>query len=275
MQKRYYKKALITGGFTAFGLTLLLTGADNLFINALALGSLMVFFWISEVIPIYLTALFPFIFAVPLGLIDAQGLSKAYGNTMVYLFLGGFILALALEKWDIHTQIAKRILKVVGNSKPRVLLGFLLSTSLLSMWISNTATALMMLPMALAVIKSLNSAEKQSKFSYLLMLSIAYGSNVGGMATLVGSPPNLQMASILNSQYGTEIGFVEWFQIGLPLTSILTAIIYLVFWLILGKERSENSKISTWRKRNGRKINFLFTRFYIGCCIMDFSTIDC
>src|SRR5690606_34364236 len=108
--------------------------------------------WISEVIPIYLTALFPFIFAVPLGLIDAQGLSKAYGNTMVYLFLGGFILALALEKWDIHTQIAKRILKVVGNSKPRVLLGFLISTCLLSMWISNTATALMMLPMALAVI---------------------------------------------------------------------------------------------------------------------------
>jgi solute carrier family 13 (sodium-dependent dicarboxylate transporter), member 2/3/5 len=227
------------------------------------LGSLMVFFWISEVIPIYLTALFPFIFAVPLGLIDAQGLSKAYGNTMVYLFLGGFILALALEKWDIHTQIAKRILKVVGNSKPRVLLGFLLSTSLLSMWISNTATALMMLPMALAVIKSLNSAEKQSKFSYLLMLSIAYGSNVGGMATLVGSPPNLQMASILNSQYGTEIGFVEWFQIGLPLTSILTAIIYLVFWLILGKERSEklenfNMEKTKWTK-NQLSVLLVFT----------------
>jgi sodium-dependent dicarboxylate transporter 2/3/5 len=240
MFKLHLKKIIILVGFLAFGITLLVTGADNLFINALALGALMVYFWISEVIPIYVTALFPFIFAVPLGLIDAAGLSKAYGNTMVYLFLGGFLLAMALEKWDIHTLIAKRILRLVGKSKPRIILGFLISTSFLSMWISNTATALMMLPMALALVKSLPTEEKNSRFSLFLMLSIAYGSSVGGMATLVGSPPNLQMASMLSAQYGIEVGFIEWFKVGFPITVLLTAFIYLVFWIMLGSERKES-----------------------------------
>lgn len=239
MQKSAFKNSIIAFGFVAFAAMLLVTGGQSLFWNALLLGGLMIYFWILEVIPIYVTALFPFIFAAPLGLIDSKGLAQAYGNNMVYLFLGGFMLALALEKWDIHTQIAKGILRAVGKSKPRIILGFLLSTGLLSMWISNTATALMMLPMAVAVLKSLPSHEQNTKFALFLMLSIGYGASIGGMATLVGSPPNLQMASILEAQYDIEISFIDWFKIGFPITILLLIFVYLFFYFRLGKEREE------------------------------------
>jgi len=190
--QKHLKTIIIGVGFLAFFLMIFLTGGNNLFYNALALGLLMIYFWISEVIPIYLTAFFPIILAAPLGLLTVNGkidssiLAKSYGNNMIFVFLGGFMLALALEKWNIHTQIAKGILRVVGNKKSNVVLGFLLSTGLLSMWVSNTATALMLLPMAIAVIKSLPSEEKNSKFSLYLLLSIAYGSSIGGIGTLVG-----------------------------------------------------------------------------------------
>ena len=239
MQKSAFKNSIIAFGFVAFASMLLVTGGQSLFWNALLLGGLMIYFWILEVIPIYVTALFPFIFAAPLGLIDSKGLAQAYGNNMVYLFLGGFMLALALEKWDIHTQIAKGILRAVGKSKPRIILGFLLSTGLLSMWISNTATALMMLPMAVAVLKSLPSHEQNTKFALFLMLSIGYGASIGGMATLVGSPPNLQMASILEAQYDIEISFIDWFKVGFPLTILILTFVYLFFYMRLGKERNE------------------------------------
>lgn len=146
------------------------------FWNAIALGGLMVFLWILEIIPIYLTALLPLVLAIPLGILKPVDLASAYGNSNVYLFLGGFILALGLEKWRVHEQIAHGILTIVGDSKPRILLGFIFSTGLISMWISNTATALMMLPMAMAIIHALPIAHQKSKFSLYLVLSIAYAS---------------------------------------------------------------------------------------------------
>lgn len=243
--QKYLKTIIIGVGFLAFFLMIFLTGGNNLFYNALALGLLMIYFWISEVIPIYLTAFFPIILAAPLGLLTVNGkidssiLAKSYGNNMIFVFLGGFMLALALEKWNIHTQIAKGILRVVGNKKSNVVLGFLLSTGLLSMWVSNTATALMLLPMAVAVIKTLPSQEKNSKFSLYLLLSIAFGSNIGGIGTLVGSPPNLQMASILSKQFNIEVGFIEWFIIGFPVCVITLFCAYLYMRLSLGKEGKE------------------------------------
>lgn len=243
--QRHLKKIIIGLGFLTFFLIVFLSGGNNLFYNALALGFLMVYFWILEVIPIYLTALFPIILTAPLGLIDVENkidtsiLAKSYGNNMIFIFLGGFMLALALEKWNIHTQIAKGILRIVGNKKSNVILGFLLSTGLLSMWVSNTATALMLLPMAVAVIKTLPSKEKNSKFSLYLLLSIAFGSNIGGIGTLVGSPPNLQMASILSKQFNIEVGFIEWFIIGFPVCVITLFCAYLYMRLTLGREGQE------------------------------------
>jgi sodium-dependent dicarboxylate transporter 2/3/5 len=240
MPQSYLKKIIISFGFLGFFSILILTGGTSLFWNAIALSSLMIYFWILEVIPIYVTALFPLLFASPLGLIDTAGLAKAYGNNMVYLFLGGFILALALEKWGIHLQIARRILRVVGNSKPRILLGFLLSTGLLSMWVSNTATALMMLPMAVAINSALPSSQQSSKFALFLLLSVAYGSSIGGIATLVGSPPNLQMASILSSEFDIQVDFITWFSFGFPVSILLLFAAYCFFYVGLGSERKES-----------------------------------
>ena len=149
-----YKKSL-----AAFSALFIFTGlvvsggGDSKAYNAIAMAGVMVVFWIFEVVPIYATALIPLFLAVPLGLLDSTDLAKSYGNHNVYLFLGGFILALALEKWKVHHQIASRIIALFGSTKSRVLIGFGISAYILSMWISNTATTLMMLPMALSIIQ--------------------------------------------------------------------------------------------------------------------------
>jgi solute carrier family 13 (sodium-dependent dicarboxylate transporter), member 2/3/5 len=204
--------------------------------NAVALGGLMVLFWIFEVIPIYVTALLPLVLAIPLGVLTTEDLAAQYGNRMVFLFFGGFVLSLALEKWDVHKRIAEAIIRLVGKSPSRLILGFLLATALLSMWISNTATALMMLPMATAVIHSA-MLEKTSRVPLFLMLAIAYGASLGGMATIVGSPPNTAMVGILESTYGISISFFDWMKFGLPISLIMLFAVYLVFYLMLGKER--------------------------------------
>jgi sodium-dependent dicarboxylate transporter 2/3/5 len=274
MFQKHLKKIIIGLGFLIFGLILVLTKAESLFWNAIAISGLMIYFWIFEVIPIYITALFPIILAAPLGLlndasgkVDANILAKSYGNNMIFIFLGGFMLALALEKYNIHLQIARGILRLVGNSKSKVILGFLLSTGLLSMWVSNTATALMLLPMAIAVIKSLPSEEQNSRFSLFLLLSIAYGSSIGGVGTLVGSPPNLQMASILSNQFNIEVDFLQWFVIGFPICVLMLLASYLFFYLALGKTRNEKLKSFSMEKepwtKTQYKVLFVFFVFVI------------
>lgn len=202
------------------------------------MAGVMVYLWITEAIPIYLTALIPFVLGGPLGVIDNDLLARSYGDKNVFLFLGGFVMALSLEKWNVHKQVARAIISAVGQSKPRILLGFMLSTALLSMWISNTATTLMMLPMALAVLAVLPTQEGR-KFPLFLLLSIAYSASIGGMATLVGSPPNIQMAGILESNFGISIDFMQWMKYGFPLTAIMIAIAFGFFYLLMGAERKE------------------------------------
>lgn len=233
--KNYLFFALILGFFSS----IVLTANSNLFWNASALGVLMIVCWVFELFPIYITALFPLIFAIPLKLISPIDLASSYGNNNVFLFFGGFILALALEKWKVHEQIARTIIHILGNSVERILLGFTASTFLLSMWISNTATALMMLPMALAVIHAMPKKEQKQKFPLLLVLTIAYSSSIGGMATLVGSPPNTQMAALLNKNFETTITFWDWFKFGFPISIGIALCLYVFFLFVLGKERKE------------------------------------
>jgi sodium-dependent dicarboxylate transporter 2/3/5 len=171
-------------GLILFLFLLIMGGGTSKIYNALGMAALMVIFWIFEVVPIYATALIPLFLATPLGLLNGSDLAQSYGNHNVYLFLGGFILALALEKWKVHHQIASRIIALFGSSKSRVLLGFGLSAYVLSMWISNTATTLMMLPMALSIIQLQDHENTSSRFPLLLMLTVAYASSIGGMATL-------------------------------------------------------------------------------------------
>jgi sodium-dependent dicarboxylate transporter 2/3/5 len=206
---------------------------------SLLLAGIIVLLWITEWIPVYLTALLPLLLAVPLGLLTPKELAQCYGDANIFLFFGGFVMALALEKWGVHEQIARRIIAVVGDKKSNILLGFMLSTGLISMWISNTATALMMLPMAIAVIEAMPPAHRQSRFSILLMLSIAYSANIGGIGTLIGSPPNTQMASILSENFNTEISFFDWLKIGMPLALVLLFTMFGIFNYLLGKERKD------------------------------------
>ena len=239
MQQFNWKQLIAATGIFLFVLVLFLSGGKEPFWNAVALGGLMIYFWVFEVISIYITALLPLILAVPLGILNTEDLAAAYGNGSVYLFFGGFVLALGLEKWKVHEQVARGILAVVGDSKPRILLGFLLSTGFLSMWISNTATALMMLPMAIAIIHAMPPEHQKSKFSLFLMLSIAYASSIGGLGTLVGSPPNIQMAGILQKNFGITVSFFDWMKVAMPMSILLLFLAYLLFYIGLGKERND------------------------------------
>lgn len=241
----FQHKKFIAGilGFLIFAVLLVFWGENSIQHRAIAMAFLMVVFWIFEVVPIYVTALIPLIICTPMGLLDPSELALAYGNNNVYLFLGGFVLALALEKWEVHHQIASRILALVGSTKSNILFGFGLSSFLLSMWISNTATTLMMLPMALSIIQVQKNESESNRFSLLLMLTVAYAASIGGMATLVGSPPNVQMAGTLSSTFDIHITFWEWMKIGLPVSIVIFLVLNLFFQLILGSQRKDEITI--------------------------------
>lgn len=230
------KQLLLIVGIVSFSALLLMKGDDMLW-RASALGGLMVFFWFFDVIPMYVTALLPLALGIPMGLLSADDLAGSYSNKFVFLFMGGFILALAMEKWDVHKQLAHTIITLVGSSKSRILMGFMLSTAILSMWISNTATTLMMLPMVMAVIKNLDH-EENSRFPRFLLLSIAYSASIGGMATLVGSPPNSIMAGYLHESQGITITFLDWMKFGMPISFILLTLLYFFFIIQIRGERN-------------------------------------
>ena len=233
-------RLLLSIGLVGFALAIIISGGKDHFVSTIAMSALMIYLWLTESVPIYVTALIPLIVGIPLGILDSDLLAGAYGNKMIFLFLGGFILALGLEKWHVHKQVARIIIHTVGYSKPRILLGFLISTALLSMWVSNTATALMMLPMALAVINVLPKKEQKGKFALFLLLSIAYAASIGGMGTLIGSPPNAIMAGILKDYFNVTVSFADWMKIGVPVAIILIAVIYTFFYLSMGDEKKES-----------------------------------
>ncbi|NVK57268.1 MAG: SLC13/DASS family transporter [Alteromonadaceae bacterium] len=185
--------------------------------------------WITEAIPISVTALLPIVLLPLFGGANISDVTAAYGHKYIFLYMGGFVLAIAIERWNLHRRIALNIIYIVGSNVPRIILGFMLSTAFLSMWISNTATTVMMLPIGVAVAKQfLGHAELKAdegvKFSKALMLAIAYSASIGGMATLIGTPPNLVLAGILQQIYGIDISFATWFMFGFPITVVLLTI---------------------------------------------------
>lgn len=202
-------------------------GWDDLFVKSIALTTWVVLWWITEAIPLYITALLPLLLGPLLGLIDKDELALSYGNTMVFLFLGGFLIACAVEKWNVHRKLASMIVQRTGSSPSGVLMGFIIATAFLSMWLSNTGTAIMMLPMAMTVISVLPKGEFTDRFSVALLLSIAFAANIGGTATLIGSPPNIQMSGILADKFGVQVDFMDWMRIGLPFAFVLLGVLFL------------------------------------------------
>ena len=162
--------------------------------------------WITEAMPIAATSLLPIILFPMSGALDISETSSSYGHRYIFLYIGGFILAIAIEKWNLHKRIALTIISLIGTEIKRLILGFMIATAFLSMWISNTATAVMMLPIGIAIIKQmkdLKSTEEDENliFGKALMLSIAFSASIGGLATIIGTPPNLVFSGIVEEIY--------------------------------------------------------------------------
>ncbi len=193
----------------------------------------MVIWWVTEAIPIPVTALLPIILFPMLGIFDIKTATMAYASPIIFLFMGGFMIALGIEKSNLHTRIALHLINFTGTTPSRIVMGFMLATALLSMWLSNTATTVMMLPMGISVIDQLTAKagknEKSMKFfAVALMLSIAYAANIGGTATIIGTPPNLVMVGLMKDLYGIEVHFAQWLLIGFPFAFIMLALTYYV-----------------------------------------------
>lgn len=204
-------------------------GLSQSAIAVLATTIWMSVWWISEAVPIAVTALLPIVLFPLTGALDIETTTASFGHKYVFLFIGGFMLAIAIEKWDLHKRIALNIINLIGTSIQRIILGFMAATAFLSMWISNTATAVMMLPIATAIVMQLKDSPETKEnetntFGKALMLSIGYSSSIGGIATIIGTPPNLVLSGILAEVYGIELSFFKWMLFGVPTALVLLVI---------------------------------------------------
>jgi sodium-dependent dicarboxylate transporter 2/3/5 len=192
-------------------------------------AGLMAVLWMAESIPLPVTALLPLVLFPALKLSDIRAAAAPYANPLIFLFLGGFVIALAMQRWHLHRRVAIRLVGAMGTRPSRIVGGFLLASALISMWVSNTATALMMLPIALSVVQ-LIPAEQQTpglrNFGTALLLSVAYGATTGGMGTLIGTPPNALLAAYLDDVYHVKIGFGEWMLLGVPVVLVTLPVVY-------------------------------------------------
>lgn len=201
-----------------------------------AIAVLMATWWITDAIPLAATALLPLVLYPLLGIMKGKATAPIYVNSTIFLFMGGFMIALTMEKWMLHKRIALWIIRLIGGGPSTIVLGFMAAGAFLSMWISNTATAVMMVPIGLAIIIQMEEkfGEDQShRFSVALMLGIAYACSVGGIATLVGTPPNLSFTRIFEITFpkATPISFGQWMILGFPLSLLMLGII----WVLLTK----------------------------------------
>jgi sodium-dependent dicarboxylate transporter 2/3/5 len=195
----------------------------------------MAVWWITEAVPLGITALLPVVLFPLLGLMAGKAVAPLYFNSIIFLFLGGFMVALAMERWDLHKRIALRIILLIGGGPWRLVLGFMAASAFLSMWISNTATTMMMIPIAMAVIAKVGEGQRPAetlRFAAALLLGTAYGASLGGIATPVGTPPNPLLLKNLEILFpdAPEISFAQWFAFALP----LSVVFLFIAWLILG-----------------------------------------
>ena len=202
--------------------------------KVLAMASLMLIWWISEAVPIAVTSLLPLVLLPSMGVAKLEAAAAPYANPVVYLFMGGFVIALAMEKWALHKRIALQIVNMTGTNANGIIGGFMMATAFISMWISNTATAIMMLPIGLSIITLMQnqiSPDKENEkglrnFSISMMLAIAYGANIGGTATIIGTPPNVVFAGYMRENFDIEVTFLTWMMIGTPFAIILLIFTY-------------------------------------------------
>ncbi|GGB44443.1 sodium-dependent dicarboxylate transporter SdcS [Lentibacillus populi] len=243
-KKPAYKPAQKVGlilGPLLFLLTLLLFQPEGLSPEARAVLAVTLWvatWWITEPIPIAVTSLFPIILLPITGAMDGDTVVSSYGNDIIFLFLGGFFIATAMEKWNLHKRIALSIISVIGTSPQRIVLGFMVATAFLSMWVSNTAATMMLIPMGLAIINQATSslekgeyAKEIPKFEKAVIFGIGYAATIGGLGTLIGTPPLSILAATVGKMFDTEISFADWMMVGVPVAILLIPIL----WLYLTK----------------------------------------
>ena len=237
-KKDYLKRTGLFLGPFLFILILLINPApENPMASKMAaVAALMAVWWITDAIPLAATSLLPIILFPVLGIMNGKTTAPIYINSTIFLFIGGFIIAIAMEKWMLHKRIALWIIRLIGGSPSTIILGFMTASAFLSMWISNTATAVMMVPIGLAIISRMESQfgeEDSHSFSVALMLGIAYACSMGGIATLVGTPPNLSFVRIFEITFpkAEPVAFGQWVIMALPISIIMIAVI----WLLLTK----------------------------------------
>ena len=199
-----------------------------------AVGVLMAVWWATEAVPIAVTALLPIVLFPLLDVATIQDATAPYSNKVVFLFLGGFVVAFAMQRWNLHKRIALTVLQHVGGNGRSLVGGFMLASAAVSMWVMNTSTTMMMLPIAVSIIGVVHNTvddlddDGRKDFQYALLLGVAYGATIGGMATLIGTAPNAILAGFMEETYGTEIDFSSWMLVGLPLTALMLPVAWIV-----------------------------------------------
>ena len=201
-----------------------------------AVTALMATWWITEAIPIPATSMVPIVLFPILQIMPTSKATLPYANHLIYLFMGGFFIAVCMERWNLHYRIAMHTIRLVGTSPSRIVLGFMVAAGFLSMWVSNTATTVMMMPIGLAIIKACADITgdhdlKHNPFAVSLMLALAYAASIGGLGTIIGTPPNTIMVAQIDKLYGQTISFLDWMKVGVP----LAATFLIITWLLLTK----------------------------------------
>lgn len=207
-------------------------GVDDKAVKVLAVAALMITWWITEALPMPVVALVPLVLFPLFRIATMKEVATGYGDSIIFLFMGGFMIGLAIEKWNLHKRIALSIVSITGTSGDRIILGFILATGFLSMWLSNTATTMMMYPIAASVIHVVNENHKGEarlgNFALSIMLAIAYASNFGGIATIIGTPPNVAFVGFIHDKYNYTMQFVDWVIICAPVAILLLITLYFV-----------------------------------------------
>ena len=212
--------------------------------KTLAVGLLMAILWITEIVPLAATSLLPVVLFPLFGIMDGKAVSATYFNHVIFLFIGGFLVALAMERWNLHKRIAVRILMLTGARPASILLGFMLSTAFISMWISNTATAMMMVPILISVMQKLEETTEKSvmsKYAIGLLLGVAYSASIGGIATLVGTPPNLSFLRIFQIMFplAPEVSFTKWLLYAFPVAVCLFVFVWWLLYFMYGPKKGQ------------------------------------